>query len=73
MSGDVSNTQAQGRRDELQEATRNAYSDAPRTSSRAFARAQEGLKNNEEMTFTPHEIDLFLPEALRLGNKGTCS
>ena len=37
------------------------------TAARAFVRAQDGLKNNEEMTFTTREIDLFLPEALRLG------
>lgn len=66
MSGDVSDEQARARRDELQEATRAAYADAPRTSSKAFTRAQDGLKRNEEMTFTPREIDLFLPEALRL-------
>lgn len=66
MSGDVSNEQARVRRDELQEATRAAYVDAPRTSSKAFTRAQDGLKHDEEMTFTPSEIDLFLPEALRL-------
>lgn len=67
MSGDLSDNQARGRRDELQEAARAAYADAPRTSAKAFTRAQEGLKHNEEMTFTPREIDLFLPEALRLG------
>jgi hypothetical protein len=66
MSGDVSDDQARARRDELQEATRAAYADAPRTTSKAFTRAQDGLKRNEEMTFTPREIDLFLPEALRL-------
>jgi hypothetical protein len=66
MSGDVSDEQARARRDELQEATRAAYAEAPRTSSKAFTRAQKGLKHNEEMTFTPREIDLFLPEALRL-------
>lgn len=66
MSGDVSDEQARARRDELQEATRTAYADAPRTTSKAFTRAQDGLKRNEEMTFTPREIDLFLPEALRL-------
>ena len=43
------------------------YFTAPRTSGRAFTLAKDGLKNNEEMTFTAHEIDLFLPEALRLG------
>lgn len=66
MSGDVTGAQARQRREELQEATRDAYADAPRTSPKAFARAQKGLKHNEEMTFTPREIDLFLPEALRL-------
>ncbi|WP_394365520.1 hypothetical protein [Streptomyces sasae] len=67
MSGTVSNAEGRERRDELQQATRDAYADAPRTSNRAFERAQAGLQNNEEMTFTSHEIDLFLPEALRLG------
>lgn len=66
MSEMVSDVDARTRRDELQEAARAAYSEAPRTSDRAFKRAQDGLKNNEEMTFTSKEIDLFLPEALRL-------
>lgn len=66
MSGGISDEQARTRRDELQEATRAAYADAPRTSQRAYTRAHEGLKDNEEMTFTSREIDLFLPEALRL-------
>lgn len=66
MSDAVSDAQGRGRRDELQEAARDAFSDAPRTTSKAFTRAQDGLKNNEEMTFTPREIDLFLPAALRL-------
>lgn len=66
MSGDVTDADARSRRDELQEAARDAYSDAPRTSRKAFRRAQDGLKDNEEMTFTPREIDLFLPEVLRL-------
>lgn len=68
MSGDISSTDAQARRNELQERTYSIYSTAPRTSSCAFKRAQKGLKQNEEMTFTPREIDLFLPEALRFNN-----
>lgn len=68
MSGDISSTEAQARRNELQEKTYSIYSTAPRTSDRAFKRAQEGLKQNEEMTFTPREIDLFLPEALRFND-----
>jgi len=66
MSGDVSSSDAQARRDDLQEKAYAIYSTAPRTSGCAFKRAQQGLKNNEEMTFNPYEIDLFLPKALRL-------
>lgn len=66
MSGEISDADARKRRDELQTLARDVYSTAPRASGRAFARAQDGLKNNEEMTFTTREIDLFLPEALRL-------
>lgn len=66
MSCTVSDAEGRERRDALQKAARAAYADAPRTSTKAFERAQDGLKNNEEMTFTSHEIDRFLPEALRL-------
>ncbi|MGI6871821.1 SLATT domain-containing protein [Amycolatopsis sp. 3B14] len=69
MSGATAPAAARARRDELQEATRAAYADAPRTTSKAYGRAQDGLKNNEEMTFTSREVDLLLPEALRL-NEG---
>lgn len=40
-------------------------------SSKAFERAQYGLQNNEEMTFTSREIDLLLPEELHLSTKGS--
>lgn len=66
MSGTVSPAEARERRAELQEKTREAYSGAPRTSSKAYTRAQDGLKNKEELTFTSREIDHLLPEALRL-------
>ncbi|WP_198674431.1 SLATT domain-containing protein [Microcella alkaliphila] len=66
MSEDISDVPARSRRDELQQATRAAYADAPRASWKAFKSAQRGLKHNEEMTFTSREIDLFLPQALRL-------
>ncbi|WP_394361400.1 SLATT domain-containing protein [Amycolatopsis sp. SB7-3] len=66
MSGATSDDEARARRAALQEAARAAYSAAPRTSNKAFKKASEGLKRNEEMTFTSREIDLFLPEALRL-------
>ncbi|MGW4464759.1 SLATT domain-containing protein [Micromonospora sp. NPDC004704] len=69
MSGATSASDARERRAKLQEATRAAYTDAPRTTSKAYGKAQDGLKNNEELTFTSREIDLFLPEALRLNER----
>ncbi|WP_017975674.1 SLATT domain-containing protein [Actinopolyspora halophila] len=66
MSGTASDAEVRARREELQEAARAVYAEASRTSVKAFSTAQEGLKDNEEMTFTPREIDLFLPAALRL-------
>ncbi len=69
MSGATSAADARERRDKLQEATRAAYADAPRTTSKAFGKAQNGLKNNEELTFASREIDLLLPEPLRLDGR----
>lgn len=66
MSGATSAVDARARRDALQDATREAYAEAPRTTARAYRRAQDGLKNNEELTFTSREIDLLLPATLRL-------
>ena len=42
------------------------YASAPDTSSKAYAMATEGLKVNEELTFSPEEIDILLPKELRL-------
>lgn len=69
MSGEITDADARVRRDKLQEATREVYSSAPRTSPKAYGRAQKGLKYNEELTFSSRELDLLLPEALRL-NEG---
>lgn len=66
MSGSVSSAEGRKRRDELQQVVLDCYANAPRTSSRAFMKAQDGLKNNEEMTFASREIDKLLPEMLRL-------
>lgn len=67
MSGAISIADGRKRRDELQQITRDCYVVAPRTGKEAFDRARRGLKENEEMTFSVKEIDLLLPEALRLG------
>ncbi|WP_415460121.1 SLATT domain-containing protein [Bifidobacterium psychraerophilum] len=69
MSGAVSGPDARARRDDLQAAALKAYAEAPRTTDKAYSKAQDGLKNNEELTFTSREIDLFLPEGLRLDER----
>jgi hypothetical protein len=69
ISGEIADADARDRRGELQEASRQIYSSAPRTTPKAYGRAQEGLKYNEELTFSSRELDLLLPEALRL-NEG---
>ena len=52
------------RRDSLIDATAEAYSNAPRTSNRAYNRAQERLKNGIQ-SFEPGECDKLLPLDLR--------
>ena len=52
-------------RDELLDELHAIYSAAPSTSSRAYKKAQNALKLDQEMTFTDEEIDALLPERLR--------
>jgi len=66
MSDAVGLDEARERRDELQETLREIYSDAPRTTGKAYSKAQRGLKDNEELTFSSDEVDRFLPANLRL-------
>lgn len=68
MAGAVTLSDARDRRDELQELSREIYSDAPRTTAKAYGLARRGLKDNEELTFSEKELDAFVPEHLRLGN-----
>ena len=46
MSGEVTDASARARRDELQAATREVHSSAPRTTQKAYDRAKKGLKDN---------------------------
>jgi len=64
---------AREKRDDLQERLVGIYATAPRTTSRAYGIASEGLKNHEEMTFSEDEIDKFLPAALRRSSHGASS
>lgn len=53
------------KRDELQARLATIYATAPRTNSKAYGIASDGLKAQEEMTFSDEEIDKFLPATLR--------
>lgn len=57
--------QIRNKREELQEDLFNTYKGAPRTINAAYKKATEGLKKNEEMTFSEDEIDNLLPQILR--------
>lgn len=57
------------RRDRLQETAEAVLADAPRTTAKAYGRAQDGLKLKEDLTFTEREIDLLLPVQLRNGTE----
>jgi hypothetical protein len=53
------------RRDGLQAALHKIYHGAPHTDGKAYSRAQDALKSNEDLTFTEKEIDVMLPANLR--------
>lgn len=54
-------------RDELLEQLHTVYSGAPSTTFQAYKKAQQALKQSEDMTFTDAEIDAFLPNELKRG------
>lgn len=60
---------ARMRRDQLQVRAEAVLADAPRTTAKAYGRAQDGLKLKEDLTFTDREIDLLLPVQLRNGRE----
>jgi len=55
----------QKERDELLEKLHAVYSGAPSTTYKAYKKAQEALKQLEDMTFSDAEIDAFLPKELK--------
>lgn len=70
MGGLITAEDAQKRRIELQEECHTIYSKAPRTTAKNYKKAQDALKNKEELTFTSEEIDHLLPQQLRIAEKG---
>lgn len=63
---DPENADVKARRDSLVQELGLVYKFAPDTSSKAYMAAQKALKVDEEMTFSDHEIDAFLPKPLRV-------
>jgi hypothetical protein len=57
------------RRDLLIKELSMIYKYAPETSREAYKRAGDGLKINEELTFSDKEIDIFLPAELRISKQ----
>ncbi|MGY4566942.1 SLATT domain-containing protein [Bradyrhizobium sp. USDA 3256] len=53
------------RRDDLQAQLHKIYRIAPHTDGKAYGKAQDALKNKEDLTFTDAEIDAFLPAPLK--------
>jgi hypothetical protein len=51
-----------GRRDDLGERMRIADDLAPQTSQRAYAVAQDAIKNGDELTFSEEELNALLPD-----------
>lgn len=57
-------------RDKLNAALESIYKVAPRTSSKAYAAAQQALKEAEELFFTDEELNKMLPKQLRYSSPG---
>ena len=55
----------QKERDIFLEQLYSVYSGAPSTTYQAYKKAQEALKQLEDMTFSDEEIDAFLPKELK--------
>lgn len=68
-AGIINDNEVISQRDQLQQDLYEIYKFSPRTTSHAYKKASEGLKNREELTFTDKEIDDFLPQKLRKNNK----
>ena len=54
------------RRDEINGQLEVIFKAAPRTDGKAYAAAQNALKNAEELYFSDDELDHLLPRALRV-------
>ncbi|ABI55739.1 SLATT domain-containing protein [Alkalilimnicola ehrlichii MLHE-1] len=64
-SNSSSEDELREKRDDLLTELHALYSGAPSTNFKAYKKAQEALKNLEDMTFSDEEIDAFLPKSLK--------
>ena len=62
---------ASQQRDEINAELEAIYKAAPRTDSKAYAAAQDALKNQEELYFSDRELDHLLPKELRRISPGS--
>jgi len=56
------------RRDKLQDHLHVIYKNSPHTDDSAYKKAQNALKNKEDLYFSDEELDKLLPAALRRKN-----
>ena len=63
----------QQERDVLMEELHSVYSNASRTTYKAYKKAQQALKYSEDMTFSDEEIDAFLPNELKRSERNGSS
>lgn len=61
-----SDSELSAKRDILTSEVGKIYSTTPRTDPKSYQATQRALKNEEEQFFTPDEIDMMLPEHLRM-------
>lgn len=57
---------ATAHRDAINDSLEQIYRSAPRTNAKAYAAAQDALKNQEELYFSDAELDHLLPKQLRV-------
>lgn len=69
MSGRTPIEQLQNKLESLHREASIVYEYAPDSPPKAYAAASEALKTKEELTFSRKEIDMLLPEDLRLTRK----
>lgn len=69
LDEDVSLENLRKRRDQLQSELHEIYASAPFTDDAAYAKAQKGIKENEELMFSEKELDNMLPHTLRRSSR----